>query len=420
MYKLMKLRKSISFLCAAAMMLGLMCWKMPVSADELSSAEIQEQIDALEEQSQAIQEKLLALESQYDANYQEMEDMVRQKGTLDQQIALLSQQVQVINEQLSAYTIRIADQQVELDQAQARYEQLREKSKVRIRAMEEGGDLSYWSVLFKASSFADLLDRLSMMQEIAEADRQRMSQLSAAAEKVAAVRDALLAEKENLEQKKMELAEAEAQLLVKRQQADELLSDLIACGEEYSRLIAESEDRVDELMQQIAQKEEERTEAEQREWEAAHPTQPETSGGSSGSSGPVSSGGWVVPCDYVYVSSVFSDGRMHPILGYVRPHNGIDLAAYLGNPVYATRSGTVTTADYQEYGAGNYVSINHGDGFASIYMHLDSYVVYPGQYVSAGEVIGYVGTSGLSEGPHLHFGISYYGTYVNPADYISF
>ena len=92
----------------------------------------------------------------------------------------------------------------------------------------------------------------------------------------------------------------------------------------------------------------------------------------------------------------------------------------MGTPVYATRSGTVTVADYEWDGAGNYVFINHGDGYSSVYMHMDYYIVSVGEYVSAGEVIGYVGTTGLSEGPHLHFGIAYNGAYVNPANYIGF
>ena len=145
---------------------------------------------------------------------------------------------------------------------------------------------------------------------------------------------------------------------------------------------------------------------------------PESSGGSVDT--PVSDGDWVVPCSYVYVSSPFNPNRVHPILGYARPHNGIALAANLGNPVYATRSGSVTVADYEGDGAGNYVFINHGDGFSSVYMHMDYYIVGVGEYVSAGEVIGYVGTTGLSEGPHLHFGIAYNGSYVNPASYINF
>ena len=110
--------------------------------------------------------------------------------------------------------------------------------------------------------------------------------------------------------------------------------------------------------------------------------------------------------------------RLHPVLKYYRMHNGIDLAAEQGTPIYATRAGKVTVASYQAGGAGNYVSINHLDGFSSIYMHMTHYVVSVGQSVKAGQLIGYVGSTGISTGPHLHFGISYAGSYVNPLAYL--
>ena len=98
-------------------------------------------------------------------------------------------------------------------------------------------------------------------------------------------------------------------------------------------------------------------------------------------------------------------------------HKGVDLNGAKGSPIYASRSGYVTTATYH-YTAGNYVVINHGDGYSSVYMHMTHFVVNVGDYVKAGEVIGYVGSTGRCTGPHLHFGISYNGTYVNPMDYI--
>ena len=110
--------------------------------------------------------------------------------------------------------------------------------------------------------------------------------------------------------------------------------------------------------------------------------------------------------------------RTHPILGTQRMHNGIDMACNQGTPIYATRAGTVTVASYQAGGAGYYVSINHLDGFSSIYMHLRDYCVSAGQIVSAGQLIGATGATGIATGDHLHFGISYNGVYVNPCNYV--
>ena len=110
--------------------------------------------------------------------------------------------------------------------------------------------------------------------------------------------------------------------------------------------------------------------------------------------------------------------RIHPISKVWKMHEGVDFSAAQGTPIYAARSGKVTTASYQAGGAGYYVSINHGDGYSSIYMHMTHYIVKPGDYVNAGQVIGYVGSTGGSTGPHLHFGIAYKGEYKNPMNFI--
>ena len=419
----MKYRRTLAFLIAAAVALGAVLAGAPAKVNALSSDELQDQIEDLERRNEQIEAQLAELEQQNLDNLSEMEQVIRQKGNIDHQITLLNAQIRVTEEQIAAYTVLIADRQAELDEAQARYDALTEKNRERVRAMEENGTLSYWSVLFKASSFADFLDRLNMMEEIARADKQRLEEMDRAAKAVAEAKELLQSQKAELEATRNELDLTRAELEAKRQESDALLADLVARGVEYQMLLEEGEERLAQQMLELAQKEMEYTEALRKEWEASHPTTQPTdpdndsgTSGDSGSSGPQYSGDWVIPCDYAYVSSPFDPNRLHPILGYVRPHNGIDLAANMGTPVYATRSGTVTVADYEWDGAGNYVFINHGDGFSSVYMHMDYYEVSVGQYVSAGEIIGY----GLSEGPHLHFGIAYNGAYVNPASYIDF
>ena len=99
-------------------------------------------------------------------------------------------------------------------------------------------------------------------------------------------------------------------------------------------------------------------------------------------------------------------------------HNGVDLACSSGTPIYASKSGYVTTATYH-YAYGNYVTINHMDGFSTLYGHMTYFVVSEGEYVEQGQVIGYVGSTGYSTGPHLHFTIYYDGSTVNPMNYIS-
>ncbi|MBR6824949.1 MAG: M23 family metallopeptidase, partial [Oscillospiraceae bacterium] len=142
--------------------------------------------------------------------------------------------------------------------------------------------------------------------------------------------------------------------------------------------------------------------------------------GSSGSSNPPASGeSFCFPLQYCTMLTSSYGYRVHPITGNYSFHNGVDLAAGQGTPIYATKSGTVSTATYN-YAYGYYVVVNHLDGYSSLYGHMTHYTVSEGDYVERGEIIGYVGSTGYSTGPHLHFTIYYNGSTVNPMNYISF
>lgn len=404
---------------AAVMLLSLIVSLIPTTVSAASSSEIKKQLEALKDEKKEIQAKIKEVQDQYDANSEEISGMVAQKDAIDQEIGLLHEQVSNINDQLAAYSQLIADKQDELDAARYHLAQLNIKHKERVRAMEEEGELSYWSIIFKANSFGDLLDRLSMIQEINASDRRRLEEMSAAAEKVATAQEELTAEKADLETAREELDATEAELEDKRAQADQLLTDLIAKGLEFQAIIDESEELQDDLMQQIAKSEKELKAAQYQEWLATYvpPTTKPSAGSTTPSTQAPSSSGWVKPLSSYSITSPFGM-RIHPIHKVWKMHNGVDMSAPQGTPIYAAKSGKVTTTSYQAGGAGYYVSINHGDGYASIYMHMTHYIVSPGQYVSAGQVIGYVGSTGGSTGPHLHFGISHNGSYVNPMDYV--
>ena len=381
---------------------------LPAPADAASSSQIQNELDDLKEENKAIQAEIDKIQTQYDANATEIQDLVNQKDAIDQEIALLHTQVININDQITAYGQLIADAQDEMDFAQFVLNGLNEKHKLRIRAMEEEGSLTYWQVIFEANSFTDLLDRLNMMEEIAASDQQRLQEMREAAEEVAAAKEEMENGKAELEDTRIQLDETQTSLEEKRAESDEILRKLVEKQAEFQAMLDESEAAQDELMQEIAAKEKELEDAKYEERLAQLALAGEN---------PPSDATWVTPVSGYTLTSAFGM-RLHPVLGYYRMHNGIDMACPQGTPIYATRAGKVTTASYQAGGAGYYVSINHLDGFSSIYMHMTHYVVSAGQTVSQGQLIGYVGSTGISTGPHLHFGISYAGTYVNPLAYI--
>ena len=431
-----KLRISLlAGLLALALVIGM---AMPMEADAARSDELRAQLNALQAQNAAISAQLGELHQQLSETNSEIEKMVAEKNIIDQEIFLLYQQIDNINHQIATYSMLIADKQDELEAAEERFNNLLADNKERIQAMEEEGSVTYWSVLFQANSFADFLDRINMVQEIAAADQRRLDELNAAAVEVAEIKAGLEEEKQGLEETKASLNTTQIELEVKREEADKLLKDLVSRGMEYEELVAASEAAQAQLMVSIANTQYQYNNALYEEWLATSvpattkplppsQTDPTTAtdpseggseegGSEEGESGEDEDEGWKVPIDYVANTSPFGD-RDAPTEGASTNHKGVDLAAPLNTPIYASRSGTVTVASYNN-SSGYYVQIQHDNGYKSVYMHMTYFVVSAGQYVSQGQIIGYCGSTGVSTGSHLHFGISQNGEYKNPADYI--
>ena len=405
-------------LCAVLLTLAL-ALGLFAPAFATSSADIKKELDALEERADEIDSEMEALQEQIDANDAETLSIVEQRSQVDYEVSLLYDQMQNLNDQLKQYNLLIAEKQAELDDLQTQQSELLARYKLRLRAMQEQGEISYWAVIFGASSFSDMLNRLAMVEEIAKSDQRMMDELSDLAADVLAAKDDLAAEKVTLEEKKATLAETEKEYEAKREQSEKLLDELIAHAEELNANMEEIEDRKNALAEEIAKSEKEYNEAQKREEEASRPSTPGGGGGSSG--GGTTEGSFLYPLPRscgAWVSSPYGY-RYHPISGTYSFHSGVDLAAPGGTPIYASKSGTVTTSAYAQGSWGNYVVINHGDGYSTLYAHMVSRAASVGQYVNQGDVIGYVGTTGNSTGNHLHFNVYYNGNLQNPLNYIS-
>ena len=423
---------------AAVMLMTLILGLLPTRVSAASSSEIKKQIAQLKEEKEAIKDKIQEVKDQYQENENEIADIIARKNVSDQEIQRLNEQITNINQQIAAYNTMIADKQDELDNAQERFDALSDEYKTRVRTMEEEGELTYWEVLFKANSFSDLLDRLNMVEEITASDKRRLAELSDAADQVEVARTELTSEKEELEGAKTELDATQLEMDNKRLEADALIQELLTKADDLEALEAEFEAQEQAFLEEIAKKEEEYDAAKQAEWEAYMATYvpPTTAppagntnnstgtnsgstgngGGGGGSVGSSGGGGWVVPCSYTSITSPFGQ-RVSPTTGASTFHQGVDLDTGTGWPVVAARAGIAYTA----YGsaAGNYVTIDHQDGFRSIYMHLSGFSIGNGTIVSAGQQIGLTGSTGVSTGDHLHFGISLNGVYVNPCNYVA-
>ena len=410
----------ISLMLCVLMVGGLLTSALMTMASAASSSEIQKTLNDLKNQAQEIADQGAALQQEIDANQSDTQTTIEKKSDIDKQITITEAEIQNTNAQIQQYSLLIAEKQSELEDALARQAEMNETYKARIRAMEENGTISYWSVLFKATSFSDLLSRIDSIHEVAEADQRMLDELDAIAQEIEADRQSLEDERAAQEEAKAALAEQEATLQAQRSEADAYLIELAAAydnlTDEYLANEAEEEALRKEIMEAQAAYEAALS-AEEAE-RLAQQNQNNVAGSGSTSNVTPSTSGFISPLPGgAYVTCAYG-WRIHPIWGDERFHSGVDLGASQGTPIYAIAAGTVTTATYGDAN-GYYVSISHGNGYGSVYCHMTNYTVSVGDSVSQGQVIGYVGSTGWSTGPHLHFEIHVNGSTVNPMDYIS-
>ena len=424
-------RKTLVRICCVVLclliLIPLVVNALVIMASAASSSEIKKELDALKAQANEIAAEGDALEADLAANESETQTTIEQKVAIDLRISQTEAEMENVNAQIQQYSLLIAQKQSELEDALEQQEAMNQKYKARLRAMEETGKVSYWSILFKANSFSDLLSRIDSIREVAEADNRMLDEMEALSQKIQQDREELKEELAAQEIVKEELAAMEQTLQMQRSEADKLLIQL---AEEYNNLSDEFlaiEEREEELRAEIlaAQAEYEKALSAEEAARLAAANKNNAAGGgggsvSGGSSGAASSGGTVSgfgsPLGYLNVTCAYG-WRIHPIWGDKRFHTGVDLAAGQGSPIYAIASGTVTIATYSD-AYGYYVSLSHGGGYGSMYAHMTNYTVAPGQYVNQGQVIGYVGSTGWSTGPHLHFEMYVNGATVNPMEYV--
>lgn len=428
MYKYRRLIVSlIALLLVASILIGLIA----MIASAKTSEEIQAEIDALQEEADELAGQREALNEQIAENEDKTLTIVEQKAQVDQDIELTRQEIELVNSQLHQFNLLIAEKQAELDEMEQKQQEQFDRYRLRMRSLQERSDLSVWTVLLASDSFADLLRNRVMIEEIARADQRMIDELRQIAEDILAAKDELAVEKTKLELKKAELAAAEEELAQKREESDALLTQLISDKQKLIEETEKYEEMENELSSQIAALEVERTEALRQEWLAAHPPQPGNGGNNGGNEGGGNSGSeeptypgtnesfmFPLPAGIGVVLTSPYGYRTHPITGNYTLHNGVDLAIGSGTPIYASKSGYVTIATYN-YAWGYYVTINHMDGFSTLYAHMTHFVVSEGEYVERGQVIGYVGSTGYSTGSHLHFTVYYNGASVNPMAYVS-
>lgn len=400
------------FISGIAMFLAMLMILTVMFSALTARAVSQAQIDALQESKSQLQSKAKEIQTRINALTEEQGRYIDRKAALDEQCELTRQEIELINQQIELYDKLIEQKAAELEEALKREQQQYELFRTRIRAMEENGSMSYLAVIFRASSFSEILSRIADVSDIMEYDKRLEEEYIAAREHVQKVKAEYEETQRQQEQYRSELLEKEAQLEQQVQAAAAMIAALEDNIEEFTKAYEENAAAEREVQRQIdaliRQKQ-----AEEAAAKAAAAKQ-----GSSGGSVKVGKGTFIWPAPSSYSVSSPYGYRIHPIFGTERFHAGIDIGASAGDQILAAAGGTVSIATYSS-SYGNYVVISHGGGNATLYAHMSSMVVSAGNTVRQGDVIGYVGSTGWSTGPHLHFEIRINNALVNPMDYFS-
>lgn len=405
-------KKFISVMCvilAILFVVSLVAMVMPTTAGAVS----QSQIEALQEQKNSLAAKKKAASQQIATLKSQQAGYLEQKAALDDKCEIMRQDIELLEKQIALYDDMIAQKADELKAAeQLRDEQL-ERYRTRVRAMEENGKYNYFAVLFSATSLSDLLSKMDDIGEIMQSDKDLEDSYKASVAECkqlkAEYEDTQSKMQDNQTELKSEKVELEAQISEATDMIASLQGNIDTYTAAYNENAAAEKDVISQMNKLSAQL--------AAEAAAAKKEQQQT--GSKPSTSTVTGSGsfqWPVP-SCTYITSKYGN-RVHPIFHTTKFHSGLDIAASSGSTIVAADSGTVAVATYSS-SYGNYVMINHANGYTTLYAHMSSLAVSAGQTVSKGSTIGYVGSTGWSTGPHCHFEIRYNGSTVDPAQYFS-
>lgn len=388
-----KLRAAAAFLALVILALAL----MPAGP---ALAVSQSEIDALEEQRDELKAQREEMQAGIDELKNQQAGVLEQKRALDEQNEVYRQELELMEEQVSLYTRLVDEKAAELEKATADEAEQLAIYKQHVRAMEENGEYTYLSIIFGSKSLSQLMSNLDMIGEIMDADKRIYDQYTAAREDAEEIKAEYETTLSALADKQAEYEAEKADLEAKIAEANDMIAQL---EEEintnydlYLEVLAQEEALESDIQSMIAEMERQ---------EAANSI--------------TSTGTYIWPLPGYSPGSAYG-WRMHPIYHEMRFHAGEDIGAPSGTPILAADSGMATVIADNGNGYGNYIMINHGGGRVTLYAHMSAFAISNGATVSQGQVIGYVGSTGNSTGPHLHFEVRVNGATTDPKSYFNF
>ena len=380
------------FIAAALMLFLLPIRCFAVTQEELENIEAQREV--LETRRDNIEKKVSELSASHAS-------ALEQKAALDERNQITLKQIKLLMDQIDLCDTILKQKEKEVEAAKQKETEQLEKFRARVRSMEENENYSILDLLLTSSSIGEFISAMEDMQVIVESDKKLADDYIAAREEAERVRNEYLSVKNeykehldvlNAEQGKLERQIAEADALI-----ISLEEDTESAIAEYEISIS-SEDKMAKYLDEMS-------------LQYAHEQDAELRGVYSDSQFI-----WPVPSCTLLTSPY--GYRIHPILDYERLHAGLDIGAKFGEEIIAADGGTVLIAEYSD-SYGNFVLIDHGDRYSTAYGHMSEIAVEAGQEVKQGELIGYIGSTGWSTGPHLHFEIRLDGERIDPEEFFS-
>jgi murein DD-endopeptidase MepM/ murein hydrolase activator NlpD len=361
------------------------------SAARAKAARKQAEAAALLEQTQTLEDRIAAIEKQVEA-------LGGQIGTVSKRRAALDAEVAVMRADIAAKTAQIA-------QLTTDYEARLNALAARADTVYRDGDWAWLEVLLDSQDLGDFIQRTEYVNLLIADDEASASELEHTRAQLDAATAGLDRDLESIQVKRAEIKAQEDGLRNLQSSRDGKRAAQQAVQDQKSALLAETRRNIAHL----------RAMASAEEQESARIARLLRNGGSHGSGKHAGTLTWPCP-GHTSISSPFGY-RMHPILHTRKLHTGIDIRAPSSARIVAAASGKVIYAG-SNGGYGNFTMIDHGNGLVTCYAHQKRIVVSSGQHVSAGTTIGYVGSTGMSTGPHLHFEVRVNGTPVDPMRYL--
>lgn len=377
-----------------------------VTATQTQAVNYDKKIEEARKQEKEYDKKAEELQKDMEELEQSKKDTLSYIEKLDKKTEKAETELEQLKGKIAETEDYLVSADKELKEAQEEEQKQYDTMKKRIKYMYENGNQDYMDILFRSQSMGDLLNRAEYVEKISSYDKrvfQEYQKIKNKVEQKKAGIESKLSELEGL--KEDQIAEKAALSELKKRKKEEL--------RQYDKNLAESQEKADEYARQAAKAEAEVEKLLEQKQDEIDRADAAGGGGSGTGDGSL---GWPLTVSG-RISSSFGR-RSSPTAGASTYHKGIDIAVSSGTPIVAAGAGTVVTAAYSS-SAGNYVMISHGSRLYTVYMHCSRLAVKQGDTVERGQIIAYVGSTGISTGSHLHFGVSKDGAYVNPMRYVS-